>query len=52
MTYPSRLILGFDGDRPIHVVYAEDAESMTGYVVTAYIPDIDIWNDHFQTRRR
>jgi len=49
--YPSRLMLGFDDERPVHVVYAEDIESMTGYIVTAYIPNANLWNDDFQTRR-
>ncbi len=49
--YPSRLLLGFVDGRPIHVVLAYDETSETGYVVTAYQPDPDLWNDDFTTRK-
>jgi hypothetical protein len=50
--YPSRLILGHVGGRPLHVVLAWEAETKTGYVVTAYEPDLDLWEPGFRARRK
>lgn len=50
--YPSYLILDFIEGKPIHVVFSYDEATDTGYVVTAYIPDINIWLDDFTTRRQ
>lgn len=30
--YPSRLILGFDGERPVHIVSAYNAENEMSYL--------------------
>lgn len=49
--YPSRLILGFDGKRPVHVVSAYNSENDTEYVITVYEPDIQKWSDDFTERR-
>ena len=49
--YPSRLILGFDGQRPIHVVSAYNSENDTEYVITVYEPDALKWSDDFTERR-
>ncbi len=49
--YPSRLILGFDGNRPIHVVSAFNPENDTEYVITVYEPDIQKWSNNFTERR-
>lgn len=49
--FPSYLILDFVAGRPIHVVFSYDEKNDTGYVVTAYIPDIQIWTDNFSKRR-
>ena len=49
--YPSSLILGFVRDNPIHVVFACDWENKTGIVVTAYIPDSNVWTEDFRSRR-
>ena len=46
--YPSKLILGFDGERPIHVVSAYNPEIDTEYVITA---NIRKWSDNFTKRR-
>ena len=49
--YPSRLILGFRGDRPLHVVAAyNDAEDET-IVITVYVPDPARWNSTYRQRR-
>lgn len=49
--FPSYLLLDFVGDKPIHVVFSYDRETETGYVITAYIPDPDIWQSNFKTKR-
>ncbi len=49
--FPSKLILGFVDERPVHVVVAYDDETSTGYVVTAYRPDPALWSEDFTTRR-
>ncbi|MBE6353453.1 DUF4258 domain-containing protein [Treponema sp.] len=49
--YPSRLILGFDGERPVHVVSAYNSENDTEYVITVYEPDTLKWSDDFTERR-
>ncbi|MBW4428698.1 MAG: DUF4258 domain-containing protein [Nostoc desertorum CM1-VF14] len=50
--YPSYLILDFLEGKPIHVVFSYNEDTDTGYVVTAYIPDSNIWLDGFRTRRQ
>lgn len=49
---PSKLILGFSNGRPIHVVLAYDAANETGYVITAYVPDENLWNNNYKSRRK
>jgi hypothetical protein len=49
--FPSCLILGLFEDRPIHIVIAIDAASQKCYIITAYVPDLDIWNPDFRTKR-
>jgi hypothetical protein len=50
--YPSKLILGFIKNVPIHVVLAIDTKTKTGIIVTAYIPDSQLWSDDFRSRRK
>lgn len=49
--YPSKLILGFDGGRPIHIVMAVDPEMEGGLIVTVYQPDPALWDETFSRRR-
>ena len=49
--YPSKLILGFIGKRPIHVVSAYSIEEDTEYVITVYEPDTNLWFEDFSRRR-
>lgn len=49
--FPSMLMLGFVGDRPLHIVVSYDAVEQTGYVITAYEPDARIWREDFKRRR-
>lgn len=48
--YPSRLVLGWRGARPIHVVVAEDCEAGILIVVTAYEPDPVQWDAGFRRK--
>ena len=49
--YPSRLILGFVKNVPVHVVFVFDKGQQTGIVITAYIPDPRLWSENFKSRR-
>ena len=49
--YPSRLVLGWSGSRPIHIVIADNYVDNEVIVVTVYEPDPDGWEPDF-TRRR
>ncbi|MCI0554413.1 MAG: DUF4258 domain-containing protein [Anaerolineae bacterium] len=51
MPEPSRLLLGFQGKRPIHVVASENPETKEITIITVYIPDSDKWNKDFKSRR-
>jgi len=50
--FPSVLMLGFAGGRPIHLVVAKDPQSGMCIVVTAYSPNPRLWTDDFRERRR
>ena len=49
--FPSFLMLGYVGGRPLHVVVAMEGEGRTCHVVTAYDPDPALWGEDFKTRR-
>jgi len=49
--YPSRLVLGWCGGRPIHVVAADNAQDDEVIVITVYEPDPALWESDF-TRRK
>jgi hypothetical protein len=49
--YPSRLVLGWRGKRPIHVVVADNVDAEETIVITVYEPDIDHWEAGFRRRR-
>lgn len=51
MPEPGRLILGFQGKRPFHMVISENPETNEVTVVTVYIPDPNQWNKEFKRRR-
>ena len=50
--FPSNLILGFVGKRPVHVVVALAGPANRCIVITAYEPDERIWEKDFKRRRR
>jgi Domain of unknown function (DUF4258) len=49
---PSRLVLGWMGGRPIHVVAAENQAAAETIVVTAYEPDPRLWDNELRTKRQ
>ncbi|MCL4529566.1 MAG: DUF4258 domain-containing protein [Chloroflexi bacterium] len=51
MTEPSRLILGFQGKRPFHVVTSENAEEKEITIITVYVPNPDKWKKDSRSRR-
>ena len=51
MPEPSRLILGFQGRRPFHVVASENSQANLTTIITVYIPDPNKWSKDFKARR-
>lgn len=49
MSSPSRLILGWEGKRPIHLVVSENEDAAV--VITAYSPEPELWTKDFKKRR-
>ena len=47
----SRLILGFQGKRPVHVVCSENLQTNETIVITVYIPASGKWSKDFKRRR-
>lgn len=50
--YPSRLLLGWRGDRPIHVVVADNSQDDEQIVITVYEPDPLLWDAGFKRRKQ
>lgn len=50
--YPSRLMLGWSRNRPLHVVAAVNGEDNELIVVTTYEPDLEKWDREFKRRVR
>lgn len=48
---PSRLLLGFQGKRPFHVVTSENPETDETTVITVYVPDPNKWKKDAMSRR-
>jgi len=51
MPEPSRLILGFQGKRPFHLVISENPETKEITIITVYIPDPNQWKKDSRTRQ-
>lgn len=49
--YPSRLVLGWPGGRPLHVVVADNARENEMIVVTVHEPDPALWTTDFRRRK-
>ncbi len=50
--YPSRLILGWRGERPLHVVAATNEQEQETIVMTVYEPDPGLWEPDFRRKKR
>lgn len=52
MTYHTQasLVLALINNRPIHVVAADDHETMVTYIITAYEPSLVEWKQGFSKR--
>ncbi len=44
-------MLGFVRGSAVHVVVALDGATKTAIVITAYLPDEQLWSDDFRSRR-
>lgn len=49
--YPSCLILGYCGGKPLHVVVAKDEFTGVCFLITAYEPEPTLWSADFRRRR-
>lgn len=49
---PSALILGWVGTNPLHIVVAYDSENNICYIITAYIPDEEHFEEKFIKRKK
>ena len=49
--YPSRLILGWCGTRPLHAVVADNMKDRETIVITVYEPDPKQWEQGFRRRK-
>ncbi len=52
LPYPSRLLLGWRGDRPLHVVVAYNMRDDEQIVITVYEPDPVQWDEGFRWRKQ
>jgi len=50
--YPSALLLGWVGSRPLHAVVARDPDTDECHVITAYEPQAGLWSKDFMSRRQ
>jgi hypothetical protein len=50
--YPSPLLFGWSGHRPIHVVVANNADERQTIVIAVYEPDTERWDPNFIRRKR
>jgi hypothetical protein len=51
MPEPSRLVLGYQGKRPFHVVTSENTDRNETTIITVYLPDPQKWSKDFRSRR-
>lgn len=50
--YPSKLVLGWCGSRPLHVVVADNHDERISIIITAYEPDPTHWEPDFKRRKQ
>ncbi len=49
--YPSKLILGWRDQRPLHIVVAKNELDDQLIIITVYEPDPEIWDNSFERRK-
>ena len=49
--FPSRLILGWRGIRPVHIVIADNHDENEAIIITVYEPDNVLWEPDFRRRK-
>ncbi len=49
--FPSYLLVGFSGGRPVHLVIGVNIEDKEIHLITVYIPDDSIWEDNYRRRK-
>ena len=49
--YPSYLMLGWRGDRPLHVVATDNLSGHFTLIITVYEPDPNEWDAEFKVRQ-
>lgn len=49
--FPSRLTLGWVGERPVHVVWATAADTGRILIITVYEPNPGEWDNTFRQRQ-
>jgi hypothetical protein len=52
MAHPGGLMLGRRGNRPLHVVMAENTQDNELVVITVYEPDPTQWKAQFRSRKK
>ena len=50
--YPSRVVLGWLGSRPLHIVVAQNPPDDEIIIITIYEPNPFLWDASFRRRRR
>jgi len=50
MSGPGRLILGYRGKRPVHIVASENTKTNQVIIVTVYIPNPNRWKKDHRSR--
>jgi hypothetical protein len=50
--YPGRLILGWRGNRPLHIVLADNEDDKEIIGITVYEPDSEHWRSDFRSRKK
>ncbi|MDY6851953.1 MAG: DUF4258 domain-containing protein [Thermodesulfobacteriota bacterium] len=50
--YPSKLVLGWSGSRPLHVVVSENKQEGQLIIITVYEPDHKQWSSDFHRRKK
>jgi hypothetical protein len=50
--FPSVLFLNFINNRPLHVVVALDEKEGFAYIITAYEPNLTIFENDYKTKKK